>query len=826
MWNTLLAIGHFAEAINEYTIQINPEHRPIDELTFDAEIAIAYDVFIHQWLPNRDPAVAGEILQALSHMYPLLPVAMIAEQATKVVQQLLGFYRRSMDRNAITQLLAAVLKTSIDVDSTSLDPMFDQLNTHLFDLVCVNPDYEKPQTVKGHYEVLRCFDLLLAIKPTNILDMLLVQLRSNNERERVKSLLVLTHLCNTYDPLIRSRIVDFIQVLKPMLNSEKTYKVKMVLLKTVAAFAQKGLLDDPLFVRFVLRNSCALLKPSNDLGTADEQDELMQSCRNSLFILSASVPSMDELMKQELLRAYTQLDYTTICGVIAKCLAKLYARRPDPTTPREESAPTTPASTPGSEKAVDTISFTNPETIFVRSLILMGNETETTRIDNILQFLKHFCPHLNKHLRQLWLGNIPELVNLVQTPVVFYEKLNAFVLATIRDVDDFKFAESLVAKLANQLSLYPQHQTNGGNSQGDYVLPDLRRERGMLLKLIGIVLGSVSDGQTVEAMVEVIINTGRQERLDKHAMNAEYEGRMADAAKALGLVSKVHLETVLAKLGALVDDDGRRKSSGHFFNFLKDSSKETDIYKINLLVIESYQHVVRMAPANKLLPEVDRKMVVYLGKQLDGAKDVTMKRLVLQTLLTIAQTIVNQPRTETASYRLVSTPLLLKQLFTFDVIGENLPLFPLVLQLTTALVQINDASVRNSSSSSGEDDTNRNSVHDIFEESCRKFFVTAQQLKTKFETIEEDERNSFLAKYLNESLPELSLLVKAMFEQSASPATLDDVNGVLEHWMKNRNNEVRICAGHVMNHALGVSSININIAIFISLLHDSETFYA
>lgn len=807
MLKTILAIGHFAEAINEYTIQINPEQRPVDELTFDAEIAIAYDVFIHQWLPNRDPSVAGEILQALSHMYPLLPVVMIAEQATKVVQQLLGFYRRSMDRNAITQLLAAVLKTSISVDSNSLDPMFDQLNSHLFDLVCVNPDYEKPQTVKGHYEVLRCFDLLLAIKPTNILDMLLVQLRSNNERERVKSLLVLTHLCNTYDPLIRSRIVDFLQVLKPMLNSEKTYKVKMVLLKTVAAFAQKALLDDPLFVRFVLRNSCSLLKPSTDLGSADEQDELMQSCRNSLFILSASVPSMDELMKQELLRAYMQLDYTSICDVIAKCLAKLYARRPDPTTPRQESAPTTPlASTPGSEQAVDTISFTNPETIFVRCLILMGNDSETTRTENILQFLKHFCPHLNKHLRQLWLEKIPELVNLISKPTEFYEKLNAFVLATIRDVDDFKFAESLVAKLANQLSLYPQNQTNG-HSQGEYVLSDLQKERGMLLKLIGIVLGSVSDGHTVEAMVDVIINTGRQERLDKHAVNAEYEVRMADTAKALGLVSKVHLDTVLEKLSALDNDDGRRKSTGHFFNFLKDSGKETDIYKIHLIVIASYQHIVQMAPANKLLAEVDKKMVVYLAKQLDAAKDVTMKRLVLQTLLTIAQTIVNQPRTDSASYRLISTPILLKQLFSFDVIGENLPLFPLVLQLTTALVHINDASVRNSSALSGDDDNTRNSVHDIFEESCRKFFVTAQQLKTKFETIEEDERNSFLAKYLNESLPELSLLVKAMFEQSASPATLDDVNGVLEHWMKNRNNEVRICAGHVMNHALGVSCI-------------------
>lgn len=104
-----------------------------------SELAIAYTVFLNLWLPNREPKVCTEILQALSHIYPLLSHEKILEQAPKVILQLQGFYRRSMDRNAITQLLASVLKTTIDADCNSMEGQSDSLITNLFDLVCVIP---------------------------------------------------------------------------------------------------------------------------------------------------------------------------------------------------------------------------------------------------------------------------------------------------------------------------------------------------------------------------------------------------------------------------------------------------------------------------------------------------------------------------------------------------------------------------------------------------------------------------------------------------------------------------------------------------------------
>lgn len=215
-----------------------------------------------------------------------------------------------MDRNAITQFLAAVLKASIEADRNSLDSQSDVLISHLFDLVCVIPDYGRPQTSKGHYEVLRCFDLLLPIYSEKVLDMLLVQLRSNNERERIKALLVVTHVTNVKSDVVARRVDQITEVLKHMLTHEKTIKVKLVLLKTIVVLAQKALLQDNEFIRFIIVHCCQLSKVNPDFGTADEYADFMQACKNSLDILASNVPTVSDLLKRELLQFYMLLDYT------------------------------------------------------------------------------------------------------------------------------------------------------------------------------------------------------------------------------------------------------------------------------------------------------------------------------------------------------------------------------------------------------------------------------------------------------------------------------------------------------------------------------------
>lgn len=730
-------------------------------------------MLLNQWLPNREPKVCSEILQALSHIYPLLPREKIIEQVPRVIPQVQGFYRRLMDRNAITQLMAAVLKASVDADLNCLEAQSDSLIVNLFDLVCVIPDYERPQTVKGHYEVLRCFDLLLPIYSAKILEMLMIQLRSNSERERIKALLVLTHITNTGSAVVAEKVDSFLEVLKHMMTHEKTVKVKLVLLKTIVALAQKKLLNEHEFVRFIILHCCQQTKVNLDHGTADEYVDFMQACKNSLYILASTVGTMDDLLKRELLQFYLLLDYTDICGTIAKCLAKLFERSVDLTF--AEAAP---------EKIHSYLPC--PETVFARSLILLGNPNQTRRSEHILNFLKVYARVLNKFLHPIWTEEIPKLAAAVKDDD-FADKVLKFVGETIKEYDNPAFPETLVNKIADQLALYP-----AAASHKEYVLPTLNAERGMLLKLVGCCLCYVTDNQTIEAKIDLIISTARAERIDKVQPHIEFDSKLSDACTALGLVSKIHLETVLQKLERLVQENGQKKSGGTFFSsFMKDSNKEFEIYKVNLLAVESYERVVDNVVVPEALKDIGEKVVGYLSKQLSEAKDVTMKRNILRALLALCEQVLKY---NDIVGEFKSRSVLLSQLVKIDANYENLPLYPNILRLSTVLMQIHH--------------TDTFDVQGFFEETCRTFFLAAQQLRTKFESTEEDERNSYIAKYLNQSLPELNHLVKVIFEEDPSPATLDDVSSVLEFWIRDRNSEVRICAAHVMNSALMVSREN------------------
>lgn len=681
-----------------------------------------------------------------------------------------------MDRNAITQLLASVLKASIDADRNSLDSQSDLLIINLFDLVCVIPDYEKPQTVKGHYEVLRCFDLLVPIYSTKILDMLLVQLRSNSERERIKALLVVTHITNTTSEMIAERIPNFIEVLKHMIHHEKTIKVKLVLLKTIVALAQKALIQDSEFIRFILQHCCQHSKINQDHGTADEFVDFMQACKNSLYILATTVGTIDNLLKRELLQHYLLIEYTDISATIAKCLGKLFEKNDDMSFANgdeDTGKPNVPSS----------------ETVFARSLILLGNTNQSKRSENVLKFLKYYAKNVHKLLFPLWSVEIPKLIQQIKEPD-FQDKVFKFVVDTIKEYDNPAFPETIVNKLADQLNLYPIIVP-----VKDYYIPQLHQERGMLLKLIGTCLCYVTDNQTIEAKIELIINTARQEKFDKIQNNIEFDSKLTDGCAALGYVSKIHLDVVLNKLDHLISEEGHRKTGGNFFtnlHFIKDTQKEVEIYKVNLLAIDAYERIIENLGVPEALKDFHEKIINYLTKQLSEAKDITMKKKILNTLLTITQYILKY---KDLCSNFKCRTLLLTQLSKLDASYDNLPLYPSILKLSTNLLQI--------------DHPDEFRVHEFFEESCRKFFTAAQQLKTKFDSVEEDERNSFIAKYLNISLPELNHLVKIIFEQNPSPATLDDVNSVLEYWIRDKNSEVRICAGHVLNSALNVSFLEI-----------------
>uniref|UniRef100_W8B438 HEAT repeat-containing protein 7A n=1 Tax=Ceratitis capitata TaxID=7213 RepID=W8B438_CERCA len=813
------AIGHFSEALLEQShgvavVPITTISPPNDDtktaptpptdssIDCSTEISVAYDVLFNQWLHSREPKVCVEILHALSSMYPLLPVDKIQDQSTRLIPQILALYRRSIERNSVTQFLSSVLKTNIALQPSILDPVADQLISSLFDLVCVFPDYEKPQTVKGHYEVLRCFHLLSGIYAAKIVDTLLIHLRNNSERDRIKSLLILTHLLNTSTAQIGDKMQAFLECLKPMVMAEKGIKMKMTLLKTIVALSQKGFIKEKEFVWFVVRYSCKYTKVNQEHGSLEEHANFVLSCENSLFMLSSTAGTMDELLKRELLNYFVLLDYTDVCSNLAKCLGSLFAKSPnieyEIATDEEGDEKRDGA---GEEHAKET-GHTNvksgkiivpcAESIFARCLALLGNYHCIKRSSNILSFLKYYYPHLNPELNVLWDQRIPDLLLHINKESVFSRKLIEFITETVEYLNtrDENFAERLVNKMSDQMNLYPI-----STPHTEFVVSPMAIERGMLLKSLSLALCFVTEAQTINAKIDLIIGAARQEKLDKHIKHADYEQKIAPCALALGYISRKHLSHLIKKLAELAHIGGRKHSTGFFSNlhFIKDTHKEQELYKTNLLVIKSFGHILDESDPMQSLQNLDDTILNFLILQLTGTKDQTIMSAILKTLLSICNQIIATKEQLTAPLKYRKQ--IMDAVFSIPIEApfNDLPLLPTILKLGTDFIRIG-----------GVDATESVDGSVIFEIACKNFFSCAQHLKIKFDSPEEDERNSFLAKHLNESLPELNALAKAIIETDPSPSTLDLIISILESWTRDKNSEVRICASHVFNNGLEV----------------------
>lgn len=799
------AIGRFGEAFCEYKehLRLNPnEETPMKTgFIYDIsdEVGICYDLFQNQWLSSRDPKLSYEVLNALGFLYPLLEVEKVNNGLLKVIPTTLALYRRSIDRSVVTQYLASIIKTVLGLNASLLSDVSDTIIATLFDLVCVYPDYEKPQTVKGHYEVLRCFDLMAIDFGDKIVEILLIHLRSNNERERIKSLLVMTHLANTSETIIREKQLEICGILKSMLVTERSIKLKMILLKTIVAFMQRNFIHEREFVLFLIRGSCRLAKFNTEHGSIEEYLEFVKACNNTLFILSTTIGTMDDILRTELLQNYLRLEYTDINSTISKCLANLLVKTPeicvtsnlDRRNPFDENEP-----------SIEDARSLNPLSVFVRSLALLGNFNEMSRIQNVLAFLKSYSPYLYKHLAPLWNEKLGSIVQELGT--IDQKRYDAlvfeFIQATIKDIDDnkSKFVESVIAEIYQQLPLYQPIAPGTNQPSLEFCIPVLDREKRMLIKVLGMFLSHSLDEHLVANKVDLIIGLARAEKLEKSASNESYDALLQDYAQALGYVSVMHVEILMKKLLALVIENCSVKKSGSFFsnlNFIKDSNKETENFKTKVLVLKSLNYVVIQAPQEKVVQLFDETAINYLTAQFDN-KELFLKQLILHTFMNLAAILLNNPNAlpedHMNNFKNKNELLKICMNITCDLQNEYLPMFPFILMLSTSIIKLN------------HEDENVD-VNGLLNTACFYFFTTAQNLKTKFNSIEEDNHNSYLAKYLNLSLPELNNFIQAILEQqNGSPACLDDINSILEIWLKDRNNEVRICAGHVYNKTLEV----------------------
>lgn len=787
------------------------------QLDISAEIGITYDVIMQQWINTRDSKLCSEFLNVLSYMYPLLPVAKILENTNKIIHTLLTMYKRSVDRASISVFLSSVIQTTQKLDSKLLDSQADSIIVTLFDLICANPDFEKPVAVRSHNEVLRCYDLLAKNYGEKVMEIISTRFKSNDDREKVKALMLLTHLTNTKDDVVKLRLKEFLTILRQMVLNEKQFKMKGIILRAIVAFAQKGFIEHNIFVKFLVHHCCHLVKIQPDQGTTEEANEFVRSCNNTLIILSRTTDSnMDNLLKNELLQMYMLYEYTDACTTIAKCLSTLFHKNPDMNTNSLDDDGVDAANDEGlgvsATNVRDNTQLPSAESVFVRSLVLLANYDNKERVQAVLTFLLHFCPNLSgKHLQPLWNEKIEGLFEVIKVndDDKFYKDLNIFITSTIKDIDNAKFSETLVNKMSDQFLLYQapppnpllanQHQLNT-----ELIVSNLRSERGMLMKIMGLCLCYVTDPPSVESKLDLIIGQVKSEKLEKVVTFQELQEKFYDPAKALGFASRVHYSLLTKKFEAIINDDAIKKS-GSFFSslqFTKDTQKESERYKLKILIIFGFHFIVQHTPKANILKNQESqndKIVEYLNRQLMDMRECQVKKIILTTLLNITEIYMQQETDEKDVFKYTTDLLhLILKIPIENVMGSGsnansgnygfydyLPLYPSILKLATNLIEMSPFEDGNL------DGTNLLNI------TSHHFFTAAQNLNA-----DDENQQSYLAPHINSAIPELNSFIKVLLQRNPSPAGLDDVVSILEKWMKEKNPQVRICASLIMEATL------------------------
>lgn len=748
-------------------------------MDFGSEIGIAYDTIFQSWLNSRESKVTTEVLLCLSHMFPLMRPEKITDEMCKIIPILLKLYRRTnTDRVSVTICLAAAIQTSTAVNQVLLNHVSGSILDQLFELICVQQDYDRPHTLKGHFEVLRCFDLLSNTYEVMILEKLLIQMRSNMERDRMKSLILLVHFCNTKPLLVQQKLTDFTKILKQLMIGEKNIKMKMIILKTIVAFAQRGFIEDKGFIKYVIRCACQSNKPTeNELA---EQTYFMETCKNSIFILS-SVGTCDNVLTRELLCILMEQDYMTVVSTATKSLAKLLEKSTEIETEKIQE---------DSGNQIATLTYIpEPMSVFVRCLILLNNPSESQRANNILLFLKSYAPLINKHLHTLWTEKINQLIELTHhkpiSGIVFSEAVAKFLLDTIKDVDEESFSETLIAETIKQYTglCDPQIATNS-----EFYIPNSEIERGNLFEILGVALTQVQNEAVLLEQIDIMIQMARTEKLVLVDDNV-----LLSIAKGFGYVSRKHCSLVLSKLADLLRNEEKKRSSSGFFsqlNFVKENQKEAEIIKIRTIVLESFLQIVFNFPQElTALRDIEDLMIDALLIELHEGLTYQFRCKIVKLLLAVCKKISQS----FPDHELKSRDRILDMVLSIKIDEKHLPLLSTILSLGTLLIKLKNSSY-----------TTITNDHEIIKSVCTTFFSAAQQLKTEFKSTEDEDKNSFMAGHLNESLPELNEFVKVILTQNPTPACLDVVTTILETWTKDENSQVRICASHVINAILDV----------------------
>nr|XP_022339324.1 maestro heat-like repeat-containing protein family member 1 isoform X2 [Crassostrea virginica] len=606
-WVFSAALSKFSEAIIEYCANIDKApDKSITKDRFSQEIGSAFDVLFSTWLQSKEAKLRLTIVEAMGHMTHLMAKDKLEEVLPRVLQGILGLYKKHPEPFHITQGLCNVLDAVCTQENTILEPQLDGLLSALFPQVFNPPDYNNPLSIKNHNEVLRCFAILARPFSGKLTGILLSKLEQGNEKVRIGILTIFKHLINAASESMEDKQEVVVSGLKMMLG-EQNNKLKKIFAQVIIAMAHHGYLElegGHQMIEFIVKQ-CALPndppgKRSNDPEYVSNQ-ALRLMCDNVLQLLATTVEDMESVLWPFLLEMVVPEQYTEAGGVVCKCLAHLANKKREERADDYELDYEVLANTP------------KPNVMIARLMVLAGcPKNNRDRGMHVLLLMKGLSPNLHESLVELWDTVIPKLTQYLEDASKEeswsqknWEDLTLKLLSKSLDVVE---SEDWIADLGemfgSQIPLYNSYP----------------EEKNFLYKCLGIILRKSTKKDFISKHLDLIFNTV------KHTDQVEREG----VAIAMGFCAASHLDSVLGKLDSVAKNDMVQKSGG-LFKFMKDKS-EVDIERIKATLMLCYGYVALFSPVSLIVSRMEATILRSITPHFANVKDTSVKTNLIRTL--------------------------------------------------------------------------------------------------------------------------------------------------------------------------------------------------
>ncbi|XP_060075327.1 maestro heat-like repeat-containing protein family member 1 isoform X2 [Ylistrum balloti] len=606
-WVFSAALSKFCEAIIDYCANIDKAPDPtVTKDRFSQEVASAFDVLFNSWLQSKEIKLRLAIVEALGHMTHLMSKEKLDEQLPKILQGILGLYRRHPEPLHITTGLCSVLDAVCVEGNTVLEPHLEQLLATLFPQIFNPPDYNNPNSVKNHNEVLRCFAILARSFSGKLTGILLAKLDNNNEKTKIGVLTIFKHLINAATESMADKQEVVVSGLKSMVL-EQNNKIKKIFAQVVIAMAHHNYLElegGQQMMEFIVKQ-CSL--PNDPPGKRSPDPEhvtnkqLKMMCDNVLQLLTTTVDDMEQVLWPYLLELIVPEQYTEAAGVLCKCLAHLSNKK------REENA---------DDYEIDYETQANvPKTpvLIARLMVLAGRPTNgRDRGVHVLMTMKGLVPNLDESLVDLWDTVIPKLIQFLED-------------ATREDTFSQQNWEDLFLKLLSKTLDVMENEdwtAELGETFGSHVnmYNNYPEEKNFLYKCLGVVMRKSNKKDFVNKHLDLIFST------IKHSDQTEREG----CAIAMGFCAASHLDAVLTKLESVAKTEMSQKSGG-LFSFIKDRS-EADIERTKATLMLCYGFVALFSPPTLIVSRMEATILRGIQPYFANVKDMGVKQNLIRTV--------------------------------------------------------------------------------------------------------------------------------------------------------------------------------------------------